>query len=158
MKHWGGDYTAFKTITHMETGTMKTIRTPTMVHISTIGRADQRCINLSSKPLRRTCSFILTWYVINDFRSPRMFSSPRVMLALGAAVVLAFPACLMISWKHDTVAAMVIAINSPGIFLVGRHFPPEGYPGESPLHVLIMVLGQALLWYLLFSLFQRGKN
>ena len=86
-----------------------------------------------------------------------MFRYRRAALAVGIAILLGLPACLRFSWGNDIVATAVIVANFPGILFVGRHYPPEGYPGESPFHFGLMLVIQAALWYLLFYLMRPRR-
>ena len=81
-----------------------------------------------------------------------MFRYRRAALAVSTAVVLALPALCSFAWKNNVVAFAIIVANLPGILLVGKHYPPEGFPGESPLHFVLMLVVQVVLWYLLYSL------
>lgn len=85
------------------------------------------------------------------------FRKRRSVLALLIAVVLALPTIIRPIWNHDVVALVVTILNLPGILFVGRHYPPEGFPGESPLHVFLMLLIQSVVWLSLLRLI-RFRN
>jgi hypothetical protein len=68
------------------------------------------------------------------------------------AVALAIPALFEQTWKSGFAAIAVTILNFPGILLTGRFFPPEGFPGQSPLHATLMIALQCVWWYLVISL------
>jgi hypothetical protein len=78
----------------------------------------------------------------------------RIFVASALATVLAIPALSEEAWHiHEWAPLAILLANFPGIlcgFLCGgRFFPPEGYIGQSASRAILMVLVQALLWYLI---------
>ena len=86
----------------------------------------------------------------------------RMLLAFTLALSLAFPTLFEPVW-HFT-APFLVLLNLPGMLLGfvngGRFFPPEGHPGQSPIHFTLMILTQTVLWFLVISLvcFVRART
>jgi len=76
----------------------------------------------------------------------------RVAFALFIAAILALPTLFEPPWHNTFLAIAMTIVNFPGILLTGRFFPPEGYPGQSPLHSALMFGVQGICWYLVLYL------
>lgn len=77
-----------------------------------------------------------------------------MVVALGLSATLIIPALFEQMWMVSNVMSIGIAVaNLPGIFLAaaGGYFPPEGYPGQSPVRCILIVLVQSFVWYFLLS-------
>jgi hypothetical protein len=80
-----------------------------------------------------------------------MLRYKRIVSAVALAAMLIVPALFEEMWMVSNVMSIgIIVANLPGILLAGRHFPPEGYPGQSPIHCILIVLVQGAVWYFLF--------
>ncbi len=44
-------------------------------------------------------------------------------------------------------------VNLPGVLLASPHLPPEGYPGESPFHAILLLVAQVIVWFMLLTMF-----
>ena len=71
------------------------------------------------------------------------------MLAALMAIVCGVPALLEAGAYH--LGAIPFLINMPGILLAVPHIPPEGYPGQSPLHATLMLLAQTAVWFTILT-------
>lgn len=85
----------------------------------------------------------------------RIVNYRRASFCFIFAIGLALPALFEQTWKSGFAAIAVTILNFPGILLTGRFFPPEGFPGQSPMHAALMILIQAALWFSVFSLVNR---
>jgi hypothetical protein len=77
----------------------------------------------------------------------------RAVFAFFIAAILAVPTLFEHPWGNTFAAIAMTIVNFPGILLTGRFFPPEGFPGQSPLHSILMISVQAVCWYLVLSFF-----
>jgi threonine/homoserine/homoserine lactone efflux protein len=77
----------------------------------------------------------------------------RLGLAVFIAAGLALPTLFEQPWHNTFAAISMTVVNSPGILLTGRFFPPEGFPGQSPLHAVVMVVVQSVCWFLVLYAF-----
>lgn len=88
----------------------------------------------------------------------------RVLLAFTVALSLGLPLLFEQIVHSGYTAAVLVLLNLPGMLLGfvngGRFFPPEGHPGQSPVHFVLMVLAQTVLWFLVICLvcFVRGRR
>jgi hypothetical protein len=79
----------------------------------------------------------------------------RMLLAFALALSLAVPTLFEPVWNGFT-APFLVFLNLPGILCGfvngGRFFPPEGHPGQSPIHFALMLLAQSVVWFLVICL------
>jgi hypothetical protein len=83
-----------------------------------------------------------------------MSRKKRIVSAIALAAVLIVPALFEEMWMVSNRMSIGITVaNFPGIFLAaaGGYFPPEGYPGQSPVRCILIVVVQSFVWYFLFS-------
>lgn len=89
------------------------------------------------------------------------FAYKRAILAFTLAAILAIPTLFEQTWKSGAFTAITLTIlNVPGILVavMGRFFPPEGFPGQSPLRSILMILVQSVCWYAVFSLLSSAAR
>lgn len=78
----------------------------------------------------------------------------RAPLALGLAGMLALPTFFKETWEGGAFLSIALTMaNLPGILfpIMGRFFPPEGFPGQSLSHAALMILVQSASWYAALS-------
>lgn len=80
----------------------------------------------------------------------------RVLLAFAVALSFGLPFLCGKVADWGFVAACLVLLNFPGMLCGfvngGRFFPPEGHPGQSPIHFMLMILTQTALWFLVICL------
>lgn len=79
-----------------------------------------------------------------------MSRNKRIVSSVTLAAILIAPALFEEIWMMSNgISIGMFVVNFPGILLAGRHFPPEGYPGQSPVHCILILLVQSSVWYFL---------
>jgi hypothetical protein len=73
----------------------------------------------------------------------------RVLFALTVALTFGLPLLFEHVADWGFAVPFLVLLNLPGMLFGfvngGRFFPPEGHPGQSPIHFTLMILGQSVL-------------
>lgn len=78
-----------------------------------------------------------------------MSPNARLITAVGIALLFGIPALFAAPWR--SAGLLMFLLNLPGVLLAVPHLPPEGYPGQSALHAILLLIVQVVVWFIMLT-------